>query len=180
MYYSFNLVTQSACVAWSRLMLCFHLSIAALCVCTASVLCMYLISGLYYNPGQETYASSVWFASSIDSHGWCTCLHMNGNNSYLQTCLDMTKLYGYDRMMMVQCLIKAYIESTQSRIVIVIYKHIYSNVHKYINFNISKVKRYREYEQYDSVLCSLMWFKYIKRKSSDMIRYTNVHVQIET
>ncbi len=25
---------------------------------------------------------------------------------------------------------------------------------------------YREYEQYDSVLCSLMWFKYIKMKSS--------------
>ncbi len=25
---------------------------------------------------------------------------------------------------------------------------------------------YREYEWYDSVLCSLMWFKYIKRKSS--------------
>ncbi len=25
---------------------------------------------------------------------------------------------------------------------------------------------YREYERYNSVLCSLMWFKYIKRKSS--------------
>ncbi len=25
---------------------------------------------------------------------------------------------------------------------------------------------YREYERYDSVLCSLMWFKYIERKSS--------------
>ncbi len=36
----------------------------------------------------------------------------------------------------------------------------------YINFNIGKVKKYREYERYDSVLCSLMWFKCIKRKSS--------------
>ncbi len=35
----------------------------------------------------------------------------------------------------------------------------------YINFNISEVKMYREYERYDSVLCSLIWFKYIKRKS---------------
>ncbi len=26
---------------------------------------------------------------------------------------------------------------------------------------------YREYERYDSVLCSLMLFKYIKRKSSE-------------
>ncbi len=33
----------------------------------------------------------------------------------------MTKLYGYDRMTMVLCLIIEYIESTQSRIVIVIY-----------------------------------------------------------
>ncbi len=32
--------------------------------------------------------------------------------------------------------------------------------------NISKVKKYGEYEWYDSVLCSLMWFMYIKRKSS--------------
>ncbi len=37
---------------------------------------------------------------------------------------DMIKLYGYDRMTMVYCLIKGYIENTQSRIVIVIYKHI--------------------------------------------------------
>ncbi len=36
----------------------------------------------------------------------------------------------------------------------------------YIKYNISKVKKYREYERYDSVLCSLMWFKYIKRKCS--------------
>ncbi len=41
---------------------------------------------------------------------WCTC---------------MTKLYGYDRMTMVQYLIKGYIESTQSRIVIVMYIDIY-------------------------------------------------------
>ncbi len=40
-------------------------------------------------------------------------------------------------------------------IVIVIYKHIvmYINIYK---FYISKVKKYREYERYDSVLCSLM------------------------
>ncbi len=44
----------------------------------------------------------------------------------------MTKWYGYDRMTMVQCLIKGYIESTKSRIVIVIYKHIvmYINIYK--------------------------------------------------
>ncbi len=65
----------------------------------------------------------------------------------------MTKLYGYDRMTIVYCLIKGYIEGTQSRIVIVIYKHIVMYINIY-NFNISKVKKYREYERYDSVLCS--------------------------
>ncbi len=56
----------------------------------------------------------------------------------------MTKLYGYDRMTMVLCLIKGYIERNQSRIVIVIYKHIAMYVNIYINFNISKVKKHRE------------------------------------
>ncbi len=41
-------------------------------------------------------------------------------------------------------------------IVIVIYKHIVMYKNIYINVNISKVKKYREYERYDSVLCSLM------------------------
>ncbi len=36
----------------------------------------------------------------------------------------MTKLYGYGRMTIVECLMKGYIESTQSRIVIIIDKHI--------------------------------------------------------
>ncbi len=31
---------------------------------------------------------------------------------------------------------------------------------------------YREYERYDSVLCSLMWFKYIKWKSSGLYNGT--------
>ncbi len=46
--------------------------------------------------------------------------------------LNMTKLYGYDRMTMVYCLVKGYIESTQRRIVIVIYKNIvmYINIYK--------------------------------------------------
>ncbi len=35
-----------------------------------------------------------------------------------------------------------------------------------MNFNISYVKTHGEYEWYESFLCSLMWFKYIKRKSS--------------
>ncbi len=35
-----------------------------------------------------------------------------------------------------------------------------------MNFNISKVKKHRDNEWYDSVVCSLIWFKYIKRKSS--------------
>ncbi len=43
----------------------------------------------------------------------------------------MTKLYGYDRMTMVICLIKGYIESTQSRIVIVIYK-VLSELYKLV------------------------------------------------
>ncbi len=53
----------------------------------------------------------------------------------------------------------------QSMIVIIIYKHIEMYI-IYITFNITKVKKHREYEWYDSVLLSLMWFKYIKRKSS--------------
>ncbi len=46
---------------------------------------------------------------------------------------DMTKLYGYDRNDDGIMLIKGYIESTQSRIVIVIYKHIamYINIYKF-------------------------------------------------
>ncbi len=35
-----------------------------------------------------------------------------------------------------------------------------------MNCNINKLKKYRECEQYDSVLCSIMWLKYIKGKSS--------------
>ncbi len=41
---------------------------------------------------------------------------------------------------------------------------MYIDIYKF--WYISKVKMYREYEQYDSVLCSIMWFKYIKMKSS--------------
>ncbi len=52
-------------------------------------------------------------------------------------------------------------ESTQNRIAIVIYKHIVMYI-IYINVNTSKVKQYGEYEWYDSVLCSLMWFNILK------------------
>ncbi len=51
-------------------------------------------------------------------------------------------------------------------IVIIIYKHIVMYINIYINFNIIKVKKHRDYERYDSVVCSLMCSKYIKRKSS--------------
>ncbi len=44
--------------------------------------------------------------------------------------------------------------------VIVIYKHIVMYINIY-NFNNTKVKKYREYERYDTALCSL-----IRRKSS--------------
>ncbi len=39
-------------------------------------------------------------------------------------------------------------------------------IYIYINHNISKVKKHRVWERYDSVLWNLMWFKYNKRKSS--------------
>ncbi len=35
---------------------------------------------------------------------------------------------------------------------------------------------YRENEQYDSVLCSLMWFKYIQRKSSGYLMNVEIYV----
>ncbi len=56
---------------------------------------------------------------------------------------------------MVKCIIKGYIESTQSMIVII-------------------VKMYRVWEWYDS---GLMWFKYIKSKSSALINYKAIVIE---
>ncbi len=47
-------------------------------------------------------------------------------------------------------------------ILIIIYKHI--EIYININLDSSKVKKHGVWERYDSVLYSLMWFKYIERK----------------